>query len=291
MSYAMMKENEGEHIMKKHILFPFLSLLAVMVLWGLWENQALQITHIPVSSRNLPESFDGFRIAQVSDLHNAAFGENNESLLQKLWQAEPDIIAITGDLIDSQHTDTETALAFVEGAVKIAPCYYVTGNHEARISTYPQFEDQMKALGVTVLRTEAAVLERDGSHITLLGVDDPAFDRSGQTDAQTLSQQLDSLLPEGFTILLSHRPEHFSLYCQYKIELVLSGHAHGGQLRLPLLGGVIAPHQGFFPKYDSGLYTASNTSMVVSRGLGNSLFPFRLNNPPEIVCITLHNWI
>ena len=113
-------------------------------------------------------------------------------------------------------------------------------------------------------------------------MEDPAF-----SGTQAFSQALSDLASDAFTVLLSHRPEFFDLYVQQGFPLVLSGHAHGGQIRLPFLGGILAPGQGFFPEYDSGLYTDETTSMVVSRGLGNSVFPFRLNNPPEIIIITL----
>lgn len=257
-------------------------LLAAVILWGFVENTLLGLTYISVTSQALPENFNGFRIAHVSDLHNAEFGKNNEKLLALLRQAQPDIITITGDLIDSRNTKIDVAVSFAAEAVKIAPCYYVTGNHEARVSEYALLEQQLMDAGVTVLRGQSQILERNGQQIAIAGVDDPSF--SGHT---AFSQSLSRLSEDGFTLLLSHRPEFFDLYCQNDYDLVLSGHAHGGQFRIPFLGGLIAPGQGFFPVYDSGIYSDSDTNLVVSRGLGNSLFPFRLNNPPEVILITL----
>lgn len=257
-----------------------LFLLSLTVLWGFLENGALQCNGFTIASSSLPEGFDGFRIVHVSDLHNTEFGEGNEKLLQMLREADPDIIAITGDLIDSRRPDLAVALAFAEEAAAIAPCYYVTGNHESRLELYTPLEAGLKELGITVLRNDSIPLERNGEAIRITGVDDPSF---GSDMAFTLS----SLASGEFTVLLSHRPELFDLYCENGMDVVLTGHAHGGQFRLPFLGGLIAPNQGLFPRYDSGLYTDGGTNMLVSRGLGNSLFPFRLNNPPEILLITL----
>lgn len=257
-------------------------LLAAIVAWGFYENTALEINSFPVSGPNLPENFNGFQIAHVSDLHNTQFGENNEKLLKLLTDCQPDIIAITGDLIDSRNTNIDVAVHFAAEAAKIAPCYYVTGNHEARVSEYPLLEQKLTDAGVTVLRNQAVSLERDGEIICIAGVEDPSF-----LGSAGFSAALSQLASEDFTILLSHRPEYFDAYCQNGFELVLSGHAHGGQFHVPFLGGLIAPGQGFFPEYDSGLYHEENTNLVVSRGLGNSIFPFRLNNPPELILITL----
>ena len=260
--------------------------LAVLALtgWILWGNLSIQCTELQVQSGNLPAAFAGYTIAQVSDLHNAELGAGNARLLEKLRQAEPDLIALTGDLVDSRRTDLECALAFVREAVQIAPVYYVTGNHESRIADYPALEAAMEQAGVTILRNEAAEIERDGETIAIVGLDDPSFSEEEHT-----AGILQALMPAdgAFTLLLSHRPELFDTYVACGAELVLSGHAHGGQFRLPVIGGLFAPDQGVFPTYDAGAYSEGNTTMVVSRGLGNSLFPFRVNNNPELVLITL----
>ena len=262
---------------------------AAAVGWLLWGNSALMTSEIQVKSPRLPAGFDGFRIAQISDLHNAEFGEKNEKLLSMLAKTEPDIIVFTGDIIDSRNTDMDVSLAFAAEAAKIAPCYFVTGNHEARVD-HLGFPEQLRSLGVTVLRQEAVTLERNGDTITLMGVDDPTFVVDYMTGdcRPVMTAALEKLTEErGYTILLSHRPEWFSLYRDFGIDLVFSGHAHGGQFRIPFVGGVIAPNQGFFPDYDAGLYTEGNTAMVVSRGLGPSIIPLRVNNRPEIVVAEL----
>lgn len=256
-------------------------ILAIVIAWG---NTALECNAYTISSSYLPQAFDGYRIAHVSDLHNAEMGENNENLLDMLREMEPDMIAITGDLIDSRKTDVQIALQFVEEAMKIAPCYYVSGNHEARTSVYAQLKTDMEAAGICVLENGQAEIVCQNAAITLLGLSDP----SSQTDA-SMKDTLKKLRKENeaYTILLSHRPELFDTYVENQVDLVLSGHAHGGQFRLPFLGGILAPHQGFFPKYDAGIFAEGRTNMVVSRGIGNSLFPFRINNRPEVISITL----
>ncbi len=273
------------------ILAVVAAVLIGLVVWTAWGNTALELNTYTVTSDRLPDVFDGYRIAHVSDLHNAEMGDNNEKLLAMLCDAEPDIIAITGDLIDSRNTDIEIALAFAEEAVKIAPCYYVTGNHEARVSEYDELKSGLIELGVVVLEDEMLSLEKSGETITLIGVNDPSY----QTDylfgdsETTMQNKLTELMSDNdeYTLLLSHRPELFETYVECGADLVLSGHAHGGQFRLPFVGGLVAPNQGLFPKYDAELYTEGNTNMIVSRGIGNSILPFRFNNRPEVILIEL----
>lgn len=275
---------------KKNTRCVLAGIFLVLIVWTVWENTALERNTYTIRSPELPDVFDGYRIAQVSDLHNAEFGDRNQRLLEMLREAEPDMIAITGDLIDSRKTNIAVALAFAEDAVKIAPCYYVSGNHEARVSEYQDLKTGLEAAGVTVLDDARVEIEISGKSITIIGVNDPSFHADYLTsDAAVMDRKLSELSSEaaGFTILLSHRPELFDTYADHNMNLVLSGHAHGGQFRLPLIGGLIAPNQGLFPKYDAGLYSDGSTNMIVSRGLGNSIIPFRFNNRPEVVLIEL----
>lgn len=280
-----------------HLLFPAAAilLLAVLIIWILWGNTALMVSSFTLESDRVPTVFSGFRIAQISDLHNAEFGEGNTKLLRRLEENAPDIIVITGDLIDSRRPKIETALHFVREAVKLAPVYYVSGNHEARLPSYGVLRSGLKKAGATVLENEAVPLAQSGGEITLIGLSDPKFvkwkNATNADNAAILHPALEKLLPPdySYSVVLSHRPEQFETYAACGADLVLTGHAHGGQFRLPLIGGLFAPNQGFFPKYDSGLYTEGKTNMIVSRGLGPSVIPVRIHNRPELVITELRH--
>ncbi len=266
--------------------------LLILIIWTVWGNTALMVNTVTILDSRIPDAFSGFRIAQISDLHNAEFGENNAELLKLLSESKPDIIVITGDLIDALRTDVGTALCFAQESVKIAPTYYVTGNHEAFSSQYDTLKAGLEAAGIIVLEDETVSLEREGETIALLGLIDPDFTVNGDMFDEVsamVGTKLGKLVDDEnrYTILLSHRPELFETYVDAGIDLVISGHAHGGQFRLPFIGGLVAPNQGLFPKYDAGLYTDGRTDMVVSRGIGNSIIPLRFNNRPEIVLVEL----
>lgn len=260
---------------------------------GLICNKNLKLNEITVRSHKLPSSFEGFRIAHVSDLHNATFGKENEKLINMIADSQPDIIAITGDIVDCRRTDTQVALDFVKKALEIAPCYYVAGNHEARVpGDFEQLLTGFEEAGVVVLRNQSSIYIKGDDSICIMGVDDPDFTLMSYSDIQqtimdSALKELNLESDEDFTILLSHRPELFKVYKDNNMDLILSGHAHGGQFRLPFIGGLYAPHQGLLPEYDSGLYTEDSTNLVVSRGIGNSLFPLRLFNSPEVILIEL----
>ena len=281
---------------KRLVIILTSTLLVIAILIGLiaWGNKALMITEITVNSQKLPENFEGFKIAHVSDLHNDEFGKDNAKLISLIENSAPNIIAITGDIFDCHHTDVDVAIEFAEKAVQIAPCYYVAGNHEQRVpDAYEKLIDAFEEIGIVVLDNKAVTVERAGQSINVLGVSDPGFETDylfGDTEG-VLNHYLSELMTdkESFNLLLSHRPELFELYERHDVDLVLTGHAHGGQFRLPFVGGLYAPNQWLFPEYDAGLYTEDNTNMIVSRGIGNSLFPFRFNNRPEVVLVTLEN--
>ena len=275
---------------KKLISIILLVIFTILAVWTVWCNMTVGVTHYTVASNRLPAAFDHYKIAVISDLHNAEFGENNSNLISLIEKEKPDMIAITGDLIDSSKTNIEIAEDLVKNFVEIAPCYYVTGNHEAWIGEqYQELEEKLLDIGVIILHDNTKQIAKNNEIIQLAGLDDPDFtDRNSSVQESMLNTKLGNMnLTADYCVLLSHRPETFNAYVSENIDLVLSGHAHGGQFRLPFIGGVIAPNQGFFPKYDSGEYVEKNTTMIVSRGIGNSIIPIRFNNRPEIVIVEL----
>ncbi len=257
----------------------------VLTAFFIWQNNDVVITELEIADENVPQAFDGFRILQVSDLQSKSFGRSQQRLLELSSAAMPDIIVITGDLMDGHSKDMEAAMVFAAQAVDIAPVYYVSGNHEWLSGRYDELCERLKEAGVTVLDNNHKPLEKDDQAIELLGLKDSTFEGD-----ESFKEELKELAGEtsGFRILLSHHPEYINDYAESGVNLVLSGHAHGGQIRLPFIGGLFAPGQGWFPKYTSGLYEVGDTSLVVSRGLGNSHFPLRVFNRPELVVVTLH---
>ncbi|MEF3308874.1 metallophosphoesterase [Paenibacillus sp. GYB004] len=253
-----------------------------------WQNNHLVTTSIRYVHPGLPDSFDDFTLVHVSDLHNKSFGANQKRLVRATRRANPDLIVITGDLIDSKRTDIGAAMSYIEQAVALAPTYYVTGNHEKWSGVYAELSERLLEAGVVIMDDRRVELAKDGDTIELLGLKDPAF--TPAISDRDLERKLAALHPsqsDSLTLLLSHRPEKLQLYANAGIDLVFAGHAHGGQFRIPFVGGLIAPDQGLFPRYTSGLHTEGDTSMIVSRGLGNSIIPVRIWNRPELVVVTL----
>ena len=254
-------------------------------LWVGFENHFPMVSRYTVSHAGIPASFSGFRIAQISDLHNMEFGKNNERLIALLKAEKPDLIVITGDLVDGNHTDIPVAVEFCRQAVEIAPVYFSVGNHE-RVMDFPALKKELDQIGVTVLRNQSAFIARGKDRIALHGVMDYGYEGS---TAEALGWR--EKMPEYYTILLAHHPQFFSDYHREGMDLIFSGHTHGGQFRLPGIGGLIAPSDsgGFFPEYDGGQYFLGDSCMIVSRGLGNSILPFRINNRAEIVIAELQS--
>ncbi|ANU09825.1 metallophosphoesterase ykuE [Planococcus antarcticus DSM 14505] len=271
--------------MKKLTVF----ILIVLLIWsGIWiSNKWVQTTEYTVTSEKLPEAFDGTRIVQVSDLHNATFGRNQSSLIEKVEAAGPDAIFLTGDLVDSNRYDLGASLVLVDALVEMSSVYYVTGNHEVASNQVAEIASALRERGVVVLADESVEWEKAGATIQVAGIDDPLMVPDIHEDEATQNSLEHAQLTDDFTLLLAHRPEYLSVYAEEEVDVVFSGHAHGGQIRIPGLGGLIAPGQGWFPKVTEGIFEKDQTEMVVSRGLGNSTFPVRIFNLPEVVVVTL----
>lgn len=268
---------------RKVILISVAVLAAALAIWTFITNITVGLTRYTVCFSSLPEQFDGFRIAQVSDFHNADFWGAEDAVINAVKEVKPDIIAITGDLVDSTYPNVEVSLSLAGRLSEIAPCYYITGNHEAWIGddNFKRLTEGLSECGVTILRDSTAVLQKNGAELLIAGIDDPVMSYGIDNIPQIVGND------ERFTVLLSHRPEYYEVYKSSGVQLVLSGHAHGGQFRLPFLGGLYAPHQGMLPEYDCGIYQDGDFALAVSRGIGNSVFPVRFNNQPEVVAVEL----
>lgn len=267
------------------------ALAAGMSAFFYYGNNHITCSEYEYSSEDIPESFNGVKILHISDFHNTSFPKNGAQLLKKCVQAKPDYIFITGDLIDKRRTspkDLDTAVNFALKLTEIAPVYYIPGNHEAVSPAYTELRRRILQTPVILLENSYAQVERNGEKLNIAGACDPAsyyYDYDYSYFRKKLCNIKKSV--SGFTVLLSHRPDRIEDYAYAEYPLVFSGHAHGGQVRLPVIGGLYAPNQGVLPKYTKGFYKKGNTSMVVSRGLGNSRGPVRVFNCPELVLVKL----
>ncbi|MBS4205324.1 metallophosphoesterase [Lederbergia citrea] len=275
--------------MKRKIL-KLILFIAVIYIFLFLNNNWLQTTTYEIKSDRIPKAFDGLTIVQLSDLHDATFGEKQSRLVEKVKKLKPDLVFVTGDLIDSNRYDLDNSLDLVEQLVTFTSVYYVTGNHEVAVNQVSEITEALKSLGVHVLANETELLKQDGETIAIAGIEDPLM-RAIEDPIVVVGESLDaamSKIPEQtYTLLLSHRPEVFNVYVENEVDVVFTGHAHGGQVRIPGIGGLIAPGQGWFPSYTAGDHKRGITNMIVNRGLGNSLVPYRIFNRPEIVVVTL----
>ena len=258
--------------------------------WFQWQCWGLQVTWTEAELNGLPPAFDGLKIVHLSDLHGHEYGEGNRDLLELVRGSKPDLIVVTGDLID-QKSQLEMVPALAQGLASIAPTYYVTGNHEWALGTgaVKELKGLLARCGVAALSNQYQVLEQGGEKIVLAGVDDPNG-YADQTTPEELRTRIQAEAPGLFTVLLAHRNDHFGQYANAGYDFVLSGHGHGGIVRLPFFGGLVGTDRRFFPPWDAGVYTLGDSTLFVSRGLGNNTVPFkgfRLFNRPELAVVTL----
>lgn len=276
---------------KKRLLYLLLGLV-LLTCFFYFQNNSIVTTQYDFSSDKVPQNFNGYKLVQLSDLHSKSFENNQSELVKKVKKVKPDLIVFTGDLIDSDRYNEKTSLTLMEKLVQIAPVYYVTGNHEWWSGKFNSLEDKLKDTGVQVMRNTVEEIIIGNDKIQIIGIDDPEKVNESDAERDIAEEDITNAikgLEEGvnFKILLSHRPELLSLYAQYEFDVVFSGHAHGGQVRIPFVGGLVAPNQGVFPEYSSGMYDVDKTTMIVNRGLGNSIIPLRVFNRPEIVVVAL----
>ena len=255
------------------------------------QNKKLKVRKTTLKFDKLPQAFDNFKIAQVSDIHCDKVGHSDLSFINKIKNFNPDMIVITGDILDSYNNNMDIAYNILSQLAIVAPCYFVSGNHELRLpEEYEQLINIMKKLNITYMHNSNLLITRNNESINLVGVEDYNFFKNEDklNHRANFIKTLEELYsPNHFNILLSHRPEKFPIYADIKYELIFSGHAHGGQWRIPFVGGIFSPSQGFFPKYTNGNYVLEDSTMIVSQGLGNSSFPIRINNRIELILATL----
>lgn len=268
-----------------------LVLLALAVLGALflhWSNTALRTEEFSPVFRDLPQGFDGCRIVVLGDLHSASFGKENEALLEAVRAREPEYIFLVGDLLDAFRDIPEGYAAETAGALSaIAPTYYVTGNHEWAVGDVPELKEVLEGQSVTVLSNQSVILERGGDRVVLAGIDDPNG-YADQKSPEAVAAEVYAGYGDPFWMLLAHRNNYFpEQYSLLGADLVISGHGHGGLIRLPFTDGLISVDRTLFPSYTAGLYEKNGSALFVTRGLGNSGFTFRLFNRPEVAVLTL----
>lgn len=268
-------------------LLALLALFALAAGFVYWQNFTLQVEPVELFFESLPPQFDGLRVAELSDLHGRSFGKNNVRLLRTLQKARPDMICICGDLFDEK-TDLTMLEPLLTGLTDIAPVYYVTGNHEWQVKNLREILQKMRAWGVTVLENEGGVLSRGGAEMVVAGVHDPCGPYDMKSPA-ALVRELRSAQGNDFILMLSHRNDELAMWSQLGVQLVLSGHCHGGVVRLPFVGGVFGTRRELFPEYDAGVYRQDGTTLFVSRGLGYTNVHFRLFNRPHVPIMILRS--
>ncbi|WP_295212320.1 metallophosphoesterase [Ruminococcus sp.] len=269
---------------KRNILIVVMILAAMIIADFVWSNTYIEVKELSAKFEKLPDGFDSCKIVQISDFHNEWGSGYIDRLTNKVKDCNPDYIFVTGDSVDQLFPDVDRSLELMKKLPDICPVYLVLGNHEYGLSQEDRekFIAGCESYGINVLYNEHTTLTRNGDSISLLGFDDM------QNESEAFSQVADD-----FVILLNHYPEdcaHFSnmaLQSGTHIDIDFTGHAHGGLIRLPLVNGLYAPGQGFFPEYTDGTYTIDDTTLVVSRGVGNSGLTQRFSDPFELVVFTL----
>ena len=294
--------------MKKKYRFFVLAILVASVMWNVYWNSRIVVHTYTHVNQSVPEAFDHLRIVQLTDLHSVRTDKQGQLVYDTICSQNPDVICMTGDLVDSRYYEKNGAggekrtLELMEKLVKIAPVYMVYGNHEMVLLDDPQnnaLKKSLEEIGVLLINNERVRYEKEtgGEALLIGGIQDPStlykdyryafLESNGERMEAMLDAVSVDVRNEDFFLLLSHRPEYLEMYDQYPVDLVLAGHAHGGQFRLPFVGGIYAPGQGFMPKYTVGLYETDDLAMYVGTGIGNSIIPVRIFNPPEILTIIL----
>ena len=277
------KKHRGRGCLTALIILALIAVAAAFLIKDSRED--LEISRYEVNSKKLPESFDGFKIVQLSDLHGAEFGEDGMELVDKVGSLEPDMIALTGDFVTDEG-DLAAVEKLAARLVKLCPVYFVSGNHEFGSGLAVKVRNILERAGVKYLSNEYLTINRGEDGILLGGVEDPLA-YADMLSPDELAQKMNDAAPDAFKILLGHRNYWMTEYPELPVDLIFCGHAHGGLIRIPGVGGLIGTDRRLFPDFDAGEYNNGRYTLIVSRGLGNSVSIPRVFNRPEIVCVEL----
>lgn len=277
------KKHRGRGCLTALIILALIAAAAAFLIKDSRED--LEISRYEVASQKLPESFDGFKIVQLSDLHGAEFGEDGMELVDKVGSLEPDMIALTGDFVTDEG-DLAAVEKLAARLVKLCPVYFVSGNHEFGSGLAIKVRNILERAGVKYLSNEYLTISRGEDEILLGGVEDPLA-YADMLSPDELAQKMNDAAPDAFKILLGHRNYWMTEYPELPVDLIFCGHAHGGLIRIPGVGGLIGTDRRLFPDFDAGEYNNGRYTLIVSRGLGNSVPIPRVFNRPEIVCVEL----
>lgn len=277
------KKHRGRGCLTALIILALIAAAAAFLIKDSRED--LEISRYEVASQKLPESFDGFKIVQLSDLHGAEFGEDGMGLVEKVKELEPDIIALTGDFVTDEG-DLAAVKKLAGRLTELCPVYFVSGNHEFGSGLAIKVRNILERAGVKYLSNEYLTISRGEDEILLGGVEDPLA-YADMLSPDELAQKMNDAAPDAFKILLGHRNYWMTEYPELPVDLIFCGHAHGGLIRIPGVGGLIGTDRRLFPDFDAGEYNNGRYTLIVSRGLGNSVPIPRVFNRPEIVCVEL----
>lgn len=277
------KKHRGRGCLTALIILALIAAAAAFLIKDSRED--LEISRYEVASQKLPESFDGFKIVQLSDLHGAEFGEDGMELVDKVGSLEPDMIALTGDFVTDE-CDLAAVEKLAARLVKLCPVYFVSGNHEFGSGLAVKVRNILERAGVKYLSNEYLTINRGDDEILLGGVEDPLA-YADMLSPDELAQKMNDAAPDAFKILLGHRNYWMTEYPELPVDLIFCGHAHGGLIRIPGVGGLIGTDRRLFPDFDAGQFNNGRYTLIVSRGLGNSVPIPRIFNRPEIVCVEL----
>ena len=277
------KKHRGRGCLTALIILALIAAAAAFLIKD--SRDDLEISRYEVASQKLPESFDGFKIVQLSDLHGAEFGEDGMELVEKVKELEPEIIALTGDFVTDEG-DLAAVEKLAARLVKLCPVYFVSGNHEFGSGLAVKVRNILERAGVKYLSNEYLTISRGEDGILLGGVEDPLA-YADMLSPDELAQKMNDAAPDAFKILLGHRNYWMTEYPELPVDLIFCGHAHGGLIRIPGVGGLIGTDRRLFPDFDAGEYNNGRYTLIVSRGLGNSVPIPRVFNRPEIVCVEL----